>query len=170
MKNVNFSSRGILICVLFASFGLSGCIPDPNYPIEPEIEFLSFVVDESENAVLSIHFTDGDGDLGLNQSDTLAPYCSTCEHHFNLKCEYDELRNGEWTHIPLIPAQGQVPFYYRVPRVEPSGTHPALNGTIEIAMNTWYLQSEFDTLRFRMTLEDRDLNISNPDTTRLIVK
>ena len=89
MKNVNFSSRVILICVLFASFGLSGCIPDPNYPIEPEIEFLSFIVDESENAVMSIHFTDGDGDLGLNQSDTLAPYCSTCEHHFNLKCEYD---------------------------------------------------------------------------------
>ena len=170
MKNFNFSSLTLLICAFLASFTLSSCIPDPNYPIEPEIEFLSFIVDENENATMSIHFTDGDGDLGLNQSDTLSPFCSTCEHHFNLKCEYDELRNGEWTHIPLLPTQGQVPFYYRVPRVEPSGTHPALNGVIEIAMNTWSLQSDYDSLRFRITLEDRSLNISNIDTTRLIIK
>ncbi len=85
-------------------------------------------------------------------------------------CEYDELRDGEWTHIPLVPAQGQVPFYYRVPRVNPSGSNPALKGVIEIAMNTWSLQSEYDTLRFRITLEDRDLNLSNEETTSLIIK
>jgi len=144
----------------------------------PYLEFRHYELKDSVDALgnitklceLHIYFTDGDGDLGLNQSDILPPFCSTCEHHFNLKCEYDELRNGEWTHIPLLPAQGQVPFYYRVPRVEPSGTHPALNGVIEIAMNTWYLQSDYDSLRFRITLEDRSLNISNIDTTRLIIK
>jgi len=63
-----------------------------------------------------------------------------------------------------------VPFYYRVPRVNPSGSNPALKGIIEIAMNTWSLQSDYDTLRFRISLEDRDLNLSNEETTIMILK
>lgn len=150
--------------------GLVSCLPEANYPIEPVIKFITFDISEDNTAVLSIEFTDGDGDLGLNSSDILPPFCSTCDHHFNLMCEYDELRDGEWTHIPLVPAQGQVPFYYRVPRVNPSGSNPALKGVIEIAMNTWSLQSEYDTLRYRITLEDRGLNLSNEDTTIVILK
>lgn len=156
--------------VLFISMGLVSCLPEANYPIEPVIKFITFDISEDNTAVLSIEFTDGDGDLGLNSSDILPPFCSTCDHHFNLMCEYDELRDGEWTHIPLVPAQGQVPFYYRVPRVNPSGSNPALKGVIEIAMNTWSLQSEYDTLRYRITLEDRGLNLSNEDTTIVILK
>ncbi len=156
--------------VLFISMGLVSCLPEANYPIEPVIKFIAFDISENNTAVLSIEFTDGDGDLGLNSSDILPPFCSTCDHHFNLMCEYDELRDGEWTHIPLVPAQGQVPFYYRVPRVNPSGSNPALKGVIEIAMNTWSLQSEYDTLRYRITLEDRGLNLSNEDTTIVILK
>ena len=150
--------------------GLVSCLPEANYPIEPVIKFIAFDISEDNTAVLSIEFTDGDGDLGLNSSDILPPFCSTCDHHFNLMCEYDELRDGEWTHIPLVPAQGQVPFYYRVPRVNPSGSNPALKGVIEIAMNTWSLQSEYDTLRYRITLEDRGLNLSNEDITIVILK
>ena len=156
--------------VLFISIVFTSCLPEPNYPIEPAIRFLAFDISEDNSAVLSIEFTDGDGNLGLNSSDIFPPFCSTCEHHFNLMCEYDELRNGEWTHIPLIPAQGQVPFYYRVPRVNPAGSNQALKGVIEIAMNTWSLQSVYDTLRFRITLEDRDLNLSNEETTFMILK
>ena len=77
---------------------------------------------------------------------------------------------GIWTHIELNPLEGQVPFYYRIPRVEPTGTNPALSGVIEIDMKTWSLQSDYDTLRFRMVLEDRALNLSNEDTTHVIVK
>ena len=63
-----------------------------------------------------------------------------------------------------------MPFYYRVPRVEPTGTNPALSGVIEIDMNTWNLQNNYDTLRFRFVLEDRSLNLSNEDTTHIILK
>ena len=156
--------------VLFITLVFTSCLPEPNYPIEPAIKFLAFDISEDNSAVLSIEFTDGDGNLGLNSSDIFPPFCSTCEHHFNLMCEYDELRDGEWTHIPLVPAQGQVPFYYRVPRVNPAGSNQALKGVIEIAMNTWSLQSVYDTLRFRITLEDRDLNLSNEETTIMILK
>ena len=55
--------------------------------------------------------------------------------------------------LELNPNEGQVPFYYRVPRAVPSGTNAAINGVVEIAMNTWSLQSDYDTLRFRITIE-----------------
>ena len=99
---------------------LTGCLEDVSYPDEPQIEYMSFVVDDNGSAVLSFNVTDGDGDLGLNSGDTLPPFCTSCEHYYNLKCEYDELRDGVWAHIELNPDEGQVPFYYRVPRANPT--------------------------------------------------
>ena len=148
----------------------TGCLEEANYPDEPIVDFISFEIADSGGAVLSFNVTDGDGDLGLNTDDILFPFCPTCEHYYNLKCEYDELRDGVWTHIELNPDEGQVPFYYRVPRANPSGTNQAVNGVVEVDMQTWHLESSYDTLRFRITMEDRSLNLSNEDTTTTIVK
>ena len=161
---------GKIIRPAVAVLALTGCLEDVSFPDEPQIEFMSFIVDEADNAVLSFSVTDGDGDLGLNSDDIAPPFCPSCEHYYNLKCEYDELRDGVWTHIELNPQEGQVPFYYRVPRANPSGTNQAIDGVIEVAMNTWHLNSAYDTLRFRITIEDRSLNLSNEDTTSVIVK
>ena len=158
------------LVVFILALTSTGCIEDVSYPNEPIVEFISFVVGENESAVLTFNVTDGDGDLGLNSDDILYPFCHTCEHYYNLKCEYDELRDGVWTHIELNPEEGQVPFYYRVPRANPSGTNQAINAVVEVDMQTWHLQSSYDTLRFRITLEDRSLNLSSPDTTSIIVK
>ena len=82
---------------------LTGCLEDVSYPDEPQIEYLSFDVNENGSAVLSLNVTDGDGDLGLNPDDIEPPFCVGCDHYYNLKCEYDELRDGVWTHIELNP-------------------------------------------------------------------
>ena len=116
---------------------------------------------QSGGRELVIGFTDGDGNVGLGQADTLAPFCPTCEHHQNLKCEYQEWRDTAWVEIGLNPDAGQIPFYYRVPPVAPTGQNPAQNGTISIDMNSWFLNSPYDSMRFRITLYDRDLNASN---------
>ena len=63
------------------------------------------------------------------------------------------------------PVDFNVSALTRVPRANPSGSNQAIDGVIDVAMNTWYLQSSYDTLRFRMTIEDRSLNLSNEDTT-----
>ena len=51
---------------------------------------------------LSFNVTDGDGDLGLDPNDILHPFCQTCDHYYNLKCEYDELRENLRKLVPLI--------------------------------------------------------------------
>lgn len=160
--------------VRWALFGallpICGCLPEPNFPDEPLIEFQSFDLSGSGGRELVIGFSDGDGNVGLAQGDTLAPFCATCEHHQNLKCEYQEWRDSVWVEIPLNPEAGQIPFYYRVPPVAPTGQNPAQHGTINIAMNSWHLNSPYDSMRFRITLYDRDLNPSNEVFTPATLK
>ena len=164
---------------LFLSFGAllasvalvwTGCLPDPAYPDEPEVTLVSFGLQADGSRELIIQFTDGDGDLGLSQADTMPPFCASCDFHQNLHCDYQEWRNGDWFEIFLDPNAGQIPFYYRVPNAQPSGQEPALNGTIAVDMSTWYLSSSYDSLRFRITLFDRALNASNEVFTPPLLK
>ncbi|HBP46008.1 MAG TPA: hypothetical protein DD635_08890 [Flavobacteriales bacterium] len=149
------------IALIGAVLLLGGCLPEPSFPDEPAIEFQSFDLSASGGRELVIGFTDGDGNVGLAQADTLEPFCPTCEYHQNLKCEYQEWRDTAWVEIGLNPDAGQIPFYYRVPPVAPTGQNPAQSGTISIEMNSWFLNSPYDSMRFRITLYDRDLNASN---------
>jgi len=72
----------ILLIIFFAGvFFQISCKKPETYPIVPHIEFVSFIKiinDQNQNidnkGVLKISFTDGDGDLGLAEGDTLSPY------------------------------------------------------------------------------------------------
>lgn len=162
--------RILPLFVLFA-FAMSSCLPEASFPPEPEITFKSFDL-SANGAELKIDFTDGDGDIGLTQSDTTGINCpDTCRYYYNLFCEYYELQNGVWTNLPLDPLLGQIPFYYRIPDVRPSGQNPALNGEIKIDMPSYFLLGTgFDTCRFEVSLVDRSLNESNTVRTRLFIK
>ena len=156
--------------VLSVACALSGCLPEPAYPDTPVLTFVALEPTAAGGRALVLEFTDGDGDVGLDSGDTLGVFCPTCEHHYNLRCEYEELRNGVWTPVELNPAAGQIPFYYRVPRSSPSGSSPAQNGTLSVDMPSWYLSGPFDTLRFRVKLWDRSLNASNEVLTAPAIK
>ena len=168
MRNPIFFSFSALL--ISAGVLSTGCSPDPAYPDEPEIELVSFELQIDGSRELIIQFSDGDGDLGLSQADTMPPFCASCEFHQNLHCDYQEWRGEEWFEIVLNPNAGQIPFYYRVPIAEPTGQSPALNGTITVDMPTWYLNSTYDSLRFRITLFDRSLNVSNEIFTPVLLK
>ncbi|MDG2245628.1 MAG: hypothetical protein P8L71_04645 [Flavobacteriales bacterium] len=162
-------SRNVFMTVILASLALAGCLDPIQYPDEPVISFIS--LETGQTGTLTIGFTDGDGNIGLAQGDTLAPFCpDTCEFYYNLFLEYYELQNGEWTHIPLDPELGQVPFYYRVPEVTPTGQNQSLNGEIEIDMPAYFLITDFDTCRFEIKLVDRSFNESNIELTNSFVK
>lgn len=142
----------------------TGCLPDPNYPDEPTLAFEQLDPRSDGTAKLILGFTDGDGNVGLTQADTLPPFCATCEHHFNLVGEYQEWDGGEWVVPTLL-----VPYAYRVPVATPTGSSPALDGTIEVELTSWYLfGTEADSVRFAWTLWDRDLNPSNEAVTTAV--
>ena len=75
---------------------LGSCLPRLEFPDEPTLRFVDFVPASDGSATMTLGFTDGDGNVGLTQADTLPPFCSTCEHHFNLVAEYQEWNGEAW--------------------------------------------------------------------------
>ena len=149
------STRHIILGL--ATLGLASCLPETQYEDEPTLAFERFETRPDGTATMVLAFTDGDGNVGLTQADTLPPFCQTCEHHYNLVGEYQEWKDTAWRVPSLI-----VPFAYRVPVAEPTGSSPALDGTLEVALTSWYLTgTDADSVRFSWTLWDRDLNPSN---------
>lgn len=148
-------------------FGLHSCQSVDDFPDEPEISFKSFEI-EDESAVLKFNFTDGDGNIGLEEGDTIPPFCpEECDYYHNLFCEYYELQDGEWVIFDDLAA----PFYYRIPIVEPKGQNPTLEGEIHVDLNTYFITgSGYDTCRMSVKLVDRDLNESNTIFTRTYLK
>jgi len=134
---------------------LSSCRKFEEYPIIPYIEFVSFakIYNDTlyvyDKAYLTISFTDGDGDIGLEQSDTLPPY------DYNFFISYFEKQNGEFVELILDP-----PLNARIPILTPSGTNKSIKGEIEDEIFLNYT-SQYDTIRIEVYILDRALHKSN---------
>lgn len=147
----------------------SGCFQEPQFPDEPTLEFLSLEPSTDGQAVLRLAFTDGDGNVGfLGENDEQAPfYLEENENgedikvYYNLYGDFEQRVNGEWESPFLF-----LPFAYKIPWVQPTGSSPAQDGVIEVEMQSWHLLgSGADSVRFGWTLWDRDLNASNQATS-----
>jgi len=68
---------------------MSSCFKKETYPNEPIISYDAFSI-SNEKANLVFNFTDGDGDIGLSDSDTIFPYDINSEFHYNLLINYYE--------------------------------------------------------------------------------
>ncbi|MFZ5970634.1 MAG: hypothetical protein ACOYXA_03490 [Bacteroidota bacterium] len=69
---MKLSGTGLLL--IFVSLGMLSCFDPPEYPIQPEIEFRDVVFkqypDNEDSLIVELFFRDGDGDLGLQPSET----------------------------------------------------------------------------------------------------
>ncbi len=163
-----------MAAILAVGLSLSGCLKTDEFPVEPILTFKSMeqtyeeILDPSPDPVyrhfiyVTIGFTDGDGDIGLDEGDTLAPFGQGEAHNFNTMCEFEKRVNGTWT-----GSDWSIPG--RIKRISPSGQNPTLNGEIR-----WKLGPREslglpiavgDTVRVSMWLEDRSLNRSNTVTS-----
>lgn len=147
----------ITLAVLFS------CLKPQEFPPEPIIEFDSFTA-MNDSGELVISFTDGDGNVGLSESDTTGVYSSTQKYHHNLFVEYFEKVDGIGWQPGKDLAGEDIVFLYRIPVLTPSGKNKALKGKIRVTIEPSYyntLSSDSDTIKYRIMLADRDLNESN---------
>ena len=141
---------------------------DPEYPIEPVVDYQSFgffiSVDElgNKNLVgrLTFEFTDGDGNVGLypisdtfsvNQPDTVK---------YNFFLQVHELKGFEY--VPIPDEEGGI-LKYRIPYLDKQ----PLKGTMDL--DIFYPVIVTDTFFYTFFIYDRDFNRSNLDTTDVIV-
>lgn len=150
---------------------LQSCNGREQYPIEPKITFNDCkLVKEGDvitKCILIIDFTDGDGDIGLDEGDTLPPY--TDPYNNNLFVDYFEMQNGTLTQV-LSPDDNQfINFNSRIPNITPAGTNKNIKGTIYDTISFLNPFSTFDTIMFSIQLVDRELHTSNIVETPLII-
>ncbi len=165
MKMVKYST----VCILGLMLFLVSCSKDPVYPVEPSIAFTSFTkiqnnTGKDQKGILKISFTDGDGDIGLNQDDTQPPYDTASVYFYNMFITYYEKQHGIYVPVTL-PISNNA----RVPQVPPATKGLPLQGDIEIELYINNPATTFDTIKYDAYIVDRALHVSNVISTPDII-
>lgn len=158
-------------------FLLFSCWKEPNYPREPEIEFKAiesrtffdeFNKTDKVEVKITLKFKDGDGNLGIdngNPADSLAPFNfaeGKNKFHHNYFIETLVEENGKF-----VPLNLNFSFNGRFPLLNPDGKVRPLEGDLVYTIDdffVYYLPLTFqsgDRMKFRVSIADRALNISN---------
>lgn len=139
----------ISTCILGSLF-LTSCSEDePEYGNTPEIEFVSItpssITEFQEEVAITIKYRDGDGDLGENDPDVKNLYVT-------------DQRNA-------------VKYSFRVPELAPAGSEIAIEGNLEIDMNSLSVvgTGTSESAVFDVYIVDRAGNQSNVVTTTAVV-
>ena len=162
-----------LIGLLLLALAIGSCQKPVEYPIEPKIAYEGFTylmnADStfSGEGVISFSYTDGDGDLGLDDADTLPPFGFHDAHYYNMMVDYLKCVNGEFVKTPLLSWNAQtqsydtVSFNARFKRLRDSEEPKAISGTMEYKLTVQNPFSPDDTVKFEIRILDRALNESN---------
>lgn len=162
-----------LIGLLLLALAIGSCQKPVEYPIEPKIAYEGFTylmnADStfSGEGVISFSYTDGDGDLGLDDADTLPPFGFHDAHYYNMMVDYLKCVNGEFVKTPLLSWNAQtqsydtVSFNARFKRLRDSEEPKAISGTMEYKLTVQNPFSPDDTVKFEIRIFDRALHESN---------
>lgn len=155
------------IAVLLILILLFSCKKYEQFPDEPVIKFKSLTSYPNQSGVdsalvLTITFTDGDGDLGLRSEDIQPPFNPGSEYYYNLYATYFILQNGDFVPLPVSAVNG-----YRIPYIENNSSNKAISGEIIINLEITGLNvvAPEGTFRFEVYVYDRALHRSNVITT-----
>jgi hypothetical protein len=155
-----------LSLILFA--GSSACEEIVKYPDTPIIEYKSFTlfstVDDLGNDIflgkMEIDFTDGDGDIGIEQPDSANVPDSI---KYNLFLTLYEKVNGDFEKVNTLDSAQN----FRIPFIERVGQNKTLKGTITLDLE--YKTIEYDTICYTFYLLDREFHRSNVDTSEQLI-
>lgn len=158
------------IVVLALATVMLCCRHEEKFSIVPHIEFVSMEkVDDGtghdNQAVLTIHFQDGDGDIGLDETDKNPVFAVDSPYYYNFFIYLYEKQHGEWVEMEL-----PTPLHARIPHL--SKTVPeSIEGTLSITTFINNPYSAYDTVRLTCWIVDRALHHSDTITTpEIIVK
>jgi hypothetical protein len=158
--------RNLFIFLVIISFFGASCIKRKEFPNEPIIKYLDFI-QTKDTAYLRFSFTDGNGDLGLDQADTLSPFEIKGSNYYNVYIKYFERVNGAFKEISL-----SAPYNYRFKRISSPGRSKALEGEMKIKIPAPYyspLLEPGDTVKYEFYIKDRTLNSSNTESTGPVI-
>ena len=165
---MNQRSKLLLISlIVLILYVIVSCKKTEQYSIIPHIDFKSLdkianLTTVDDKALLTLSFTDGDGDIGLAEGDTLPPYNPKGDYYYDFFATYMERQNGILKEVPLpIIHNVQLTNNARLPLVTTSGSNKNIKGDIAIEMFINNPLSKYDTIAFQIYIIDRALHKSN---------
>ena len=159
---------------------LTSCQEKPDFPVEPKITYegLAYVMNTDStltgDVVLSIGYTDGDGDLGLDDADITYPFGPNDPYYYNLIIDYMKWNGTDFVKTPLLSWNQQtqnydtVSFNARFKRLVANDEEAAIFGIIDYKLTAFNPLSPNDTIKFSIKLIDRALHESNAIETEMI--
>ncbi len=156
---------------LLVLVGLWGCYDEVSFDNKPSIVFVSltkeirldqFSGSKKDSVILTIKFQDGDGDLGLNETEKTK---AEATNDFNYIIRLFRKKNGVFKEfIPDIPYSG----YF--PRLKEDASKRPIEGTLAYTMQFPHPFTPVkDSLKFEVTIKDRAGNVSNAIESSTIV-
>ena len=110
---------------------LSSCFKKEEYPIEPAITYDTYTLN-GDSLELTFNFTDGNGDLGLHDNDTLSPYDTSSFFQYNLYIHYFE-KDDQLGWVNGINLAGDtIVFPYRIEPIITKGKTKGIKGKMEV--------------------------------------
>ena len=176
------SPKILLILLIAIIVGSISCRKVEEFSEIPKIEYMDFTglynpeLEIYDRGVLMFSFEDGDGDIGLNSTDTYSPFNPGSEYYYNLIITYFEMQNGILTEVPITWFNPETEEYdtlslsARIPNLTPDGTHKAISGEIQDTLFIYNFNSVYDTILFEAYIYDRALHKSNIISTPLIIR
>lgn len=138
-------------------------ITDPIPFIElEEINVIKNSANKDSIIEISLYFEDGDGDIGLSESDTIPPFDFGSPYFHNLPVTYLVERSGSFEEL-INPTNGN-PYgnnHQRIPVLTPTGKNKTISGILTVKLAANPLNTKPERVKFEIRLIDRKLNISN---------
>jgi hypothetical protein len=179
------NTQSFVKLLIFASAGLwfISCEPRGDLPDVPEIAFESYeilknpVTNRDTGLILTISFVHGNALMGLDPDDTFPPFHAhdTNPYQNNIFIEYYEKTTDNFRQVRPkvsgIPIESEpfINYHGRFPDITPEGPNKALRGEIHRIITDDLRPHHSDTIRFKIWIVDRELNVSNSITTPEIV-
>lgn len=106
--------------------------------------------------LVNMHYTDGDGDIGLEPADTLGDFANGKPFFYNLKVWMLEKKNGKWQKLqnPFSPGDS-LNFHERIPSITPKGRYKWIEGDLELKIPAKPLGLKPDTVKVQAQIIDR---------------
>ncbi len=161
--------RNSFIILLISTLLLASCIDIPQYDLTPSIAFNSLTKytvqdyqskQDKDSIVLTIDFTDGDGDLGVGQ------------------IQYSDWGNYKIRTFMVRPDKSEVELaltedkFAYFPVLKPDGKPGPIKGKLDFGFTTFHFQKDPRntpiTLKFRVKIRDRALRESQEIETDTI--
>jgi len=169
MKIFKDNTVAVFILITINLFLFINCSDRVDFGIIPVIKFENYQVFTNQFGkdtalTLTISFTDADGDLGLEQSDTFPPFNSGSKYHYCMYIHYYEFIDSVWKEVRPeiggIPIGDTIRFPYRFRSLTPNTPNKAIKGEIDWHSNLIEPQKS-KYIKFAIYIYDRRLHKSN---------